>query len=57
LLIWTTRRKRAKLDLMEMMPIPLRPPGYFDDCYGFEEIQLENRLVEASAVEKPVGLE
>jgi hypothetical protein len=43
--------------LPEVVPIPLRPPGYFADCYTREEIQRENRLGEASVVEKPADLE
>jgi hypothetical protein len=41
----------------EMRPIPQRPPGYFEDCYTSEEIRRENRLAEASSIEKPTDLE
>lgn len=41
----------------EIAPIPQRPPGYFADCYAKEELQLENRLAEASVIEKPGDLE
>jgi hypothetical protein len=41
----------------EIAPIPQRPPGYFANCYTREELKLENRLAEASTVEKPEDLE
>jgi hypothetical protein len=31
-------------------PIPIRPAGYFANCYGKEEIQEQNRLAKASVV-------
>jgi hypothetical protein len=43
--------------LPEISPIPLRPPGFFENCYTKEEIRQENRLAEASFVEKPADLE
>lgn len=43
--------------LPEISPIPQRPPGYFENCYTQEEIRQENRLAEASVVEKPGDLE
>lgn len=43
--------------LPEIEPIPARPAGYFAHCYDREEIELENRLAEASVVEKPADLE
>src|SRR5579885_2921380 len=41
----------------EIAPIPKRPPGYFANCYTKAELQLENRLAEASTIEKPEDLE
>jgi hypothetical protein len=41
----------------EIEPIPQRPPGFFENCYTREEMELENRLSTASPVEKPEGLE
>jgi hypothetical protein len=38
-------------------PIPLRPPGYFANCYSKEEIQEENRLAKSSAIRAPKDLE
>jgi hypothetical protein len=43
--------------LPELSPIPLRPPGYFENCYTRDEILQENRLAEASVIEKPADLE
>jgi hypothetical protein len=41
----------------DIAPIPKRPPGYFASCYTKGELQLENRLAEASPIEKPEDLE
>ena len=38
-------------------PIPMRPPGYFANCYTKEEIELENRLSKASVIRPPKDLE
>jgi hypothetical protein len=38
-------------------PIPIRPPGYFDNCYSKSEIQQENRLAKASVIRVPKDLE
>ena len=38
-------------------PIPLRPPGYFADCYTRAEIDETNRLAKASVVTVPKDLE
>jgi hypothetical protein len=43
--------------LQKIAPIPVRPPGYFADCYTAEEIQRENRLADALVTEKLVDLE
>jgi hypothetical protein len=41
----------------EIEPIPLRPPGYFANCYTKKEIYLDNRLGKASVVCAPKDLE
>jgi hypothetical protein len=38
-------------------PIPIRPAGYFDNCYSKEEIREQNRLAKASVVRAPSDLE
>lgn len=38
-------------------PIPIRPSGYFANCYSKEEIQEQNRLAKASVVRAPADLE
>jgi hypothetical protein len=38
-------------------PIPIRPAGYFADCYSREEIREQNRLAKASVVRAPADLE
>ncbi|MCI0536569.1 MAG: hypothetical protein L0Z50_15220 [Verrucomicrobiales bacterium] len=38
-------------------PIPLRPPGYFANCYTTKELELENRFSKASVVRAPKDLE
>lgn len=38
-------------------PIPIRPPGYFDNCYTKPEIQEQNRLAKASLFPAPKDLE
>jgi hypothetical protein len=38
-------------------PIPIRPAGYFANCYSKEEIQEQNRLAKASVVRAPADLE
>jgi hypothetical protein len=38
-------------------PIPIRPPGYFENCSSRAEIQEENRLAKASVVRAPKDLE
>ena len=38
-------------------PIPIRPAGYFADCYTKEEIREQNRLAKASIVRAPKDLE
>ena len=38
-------------------PIPIRPAGYFANCYSKEEIREQNRLARASVVRAPADLE
>jgi hypothetical protein len=38
-------------------PIPIRPAGYFANCYSKEEIQEQNRLAKASVIRAPRNLE
>ena len=38
-------------------PIPMRPPGYFAECYSKSEIAESNRLAKASVVRPPKDLE
>ena len=38
-------------------PIPIRPAGYFANCYGKNEIREQNRLAKASVSRAPADLE
>jgi hypothetical protein len=38
-------------------PIPVRPAGYFANCYTKEEVEEQNRLAEASVVRPPADLD
>ena len=38
-------------------PIPIRPAGYFANCYNKEEIREQNRLAKASVIAAPADLE
>jgi hypothetical protein len=38
-------------------PIPIRPAGFFANCYGREEIQEQNLLAKASVIRAPADLE
>ena len=38
-------------------PIPIRPLGYFANCYSKAETQEENRLAKASVIQVPKDLE
>src|ERR1022692_2326729 len=38
-------------------PIPIRPAGYFANCYTKEELREQNRLAKASVVRAPADLE
>jgi hypothetical protein len=44
-------------EVPEIEPIPMRPPGYFTDCYTKEVIEEDNRLAKASVVSAPRDLE
>ena len=44
-------------EVPEIEPIPLRPSGYFANCYSSEEIASDNRLSKASVVRAPKDLE
>src|SRR5438045_8367480 len=51
-------RKRFILqEVPEIEPIPVRPPGYFSNCYTRSEIQQDNRLAKASVIRAPSDLE
>lgn len=41
----------------EIEPIPMRPPGYFANCYTKEDIEFDNRLSKASVIRAPKDLE
>jgi hypothetical protein len=38
-------------------PIPIRPPGYFANCYSKEEIREQSLLAKASVIRAPADLE
>jgi hypothetical protein len=38
-------------------PIPIRPAGYFANCYSKEEVQEQNRLAKVSVARAPADLE
>jgi|SRR5205809_5999852 len=38
-------------------PIPMRPPGYFANCYTKAEIEEQNSLAKASVIRPPKDLE
>ena len=38
-------------------PIPIRPAGYFANCYSKAEIQEQNLLAKASVIRAPADLE
>jgi hypothetical protein len=37
--------------------IPIRPAGYFANCYDKEEIREQNQLAKASVIRAPADLE
>lgn len=50
-------RKFILQPVAEIEPIPVRPPGYFDNCYTAEEIAADNRLAKVSVIRAPRDLE
>ena len=38
-------------------PIPIRPAGYFANCYSKDEVREQNRLAKASVIRVPADLE
>jgi hypothetical protein len=44
-------------EVPEIEPIPVRPPGYFSNCYSKTEIQQDNRLAKSSIIRAPRDLE
>ncbi len=46
----TKGAKQVLLRRPEAEPVPIRPPGYFADCYSAEEAAMSNRLASASPV-------
>ena len=57
--VYIVRRGRRFIlqEVLEIEPIPIRPPGYFANCYTNEEVALNNRLSKASVVRAPKDLE
>ena len=44
-------------EVLPIDPVPIRPAGYFAQCYNRKEIRQENRLAKASVIRAPKGLE
>ncbi len=38
-------------------PIPIRPPGYFANCYSKAEMEEDHKLAKASVIRPPADLE
>lgn len=51
------RQRFALQYIPDIDPIPIRPPGFFANCYSREEIQQDNLLSKASVVRPPRDLE
>ncbi|NLH73930.1 MAG: hypothetical protein GX456_12820 [Verrucomicrobia bacterium] len=51
------RQRFALQYLPDIDPIPLRPPGFFANCYSREEILEDNLLSKASTLRPPKDLE
>jgi hypothetical protein len=51
------RRRFLLQRVVEIDPVPMRPPGYFESCYTAEEVAVDNRLAKASVVQVPRDLE
>lgn len=50
MVLLTKGAKQVVLRRAEAEPVPIRPPGYFTDCYSPEEAAESNRLAAASPV-------
>lgn len=48
--VLTKGAKQVMLRRPEPEPVPIRPPGYFADCYSTEDAAESNRLASASPV-------
>lgn len=46
----TKGAKQVMLRSPELESVPIRPPGYFADCYSAEDAAESNRLASASPV-------
>ncbi|MEY2428208.1 MAG: hypothetical protein QOJ40_1093 [Verrucomicrobiota bacterium] len=44
-------------EVPEIEPIPIRPPGYFANCYSKKEIKQDNVLAKSSVIRAPKDLE
>jgi hypothetical protein len=45
------------LKVQPIDPVPMRPLGYFANCYSKAEVREENRLAKASIIQVPKDLE
>ena len=53
-----SRNRRFTLqEVPEIEPIPMRPEGYFANCYSEAEIAEDNQLAKASIIRPPKDLE
>ncbi len=50
-------RRFSLQEIPPIDPIPIRPAGYFANCYSKEEIQEINQLAKASVIRAPADLE
>src|SRR5437588_4498375 len=44
-------------EVLPIDPVPIRPAGYFAECYNGKEVRQENRLATASVIRAPKALE
>lgn len=51
------RQRFILQEVPESDPIPIRPPGYFANCYSKAEIEQDNRIAKASVIRAPKDLE
>jgi hypothetical protein len=51
------QRRFHLVEVQEIEPIPIRPPGYFANCYSKAEIEDDNRLAKASVIRVPEDVE